>query len=224
VVVLIAVLLLLAARRFSPRAPVILAGGAVVTLLALVVLLTSTAGLALLGRSETFSSRTRIWRAVGASIGEMPWLGHGYGAFWPSPAGIRTLARAKKAINHAHNGFLDLTAELGAAGLVLVLVPLAVVGRAALRHALEGERLCLWPAAYLVYFIASNAAESGLLRHKLPWALYIAVACHVTGRRASIGAREAEDSQSYGVEPSRTERSARACTSKETPSGATITG
>jgi O-antigen ligase len=206
------------------RAGVILVGGVVATVLALTVLLPSTAGLALLRRSETFTSRTRIWRAVGASIAERPWLGHGYGSFWTSSAGRRTLVAARKQVNHAHNGLLDLAAELGAAGLVLVLVPLAVVGRAALRHALDRERLCLWPAAYLVYFIASNGAESGLLRHKLPWALYIAVACHVTDRRVRTGAREAGDFQAHGVEPSRTERSARAGTSRETPSGATITG
>jgi O-antigen ligase len=77
-------------------------------------------------------------------------------------------------------------AELGLAGLVLVLVPLGVFTAAALQHALaRGARACLWPATYLVFFVASNAGESALLRHKPYWALYVAAACHVARRHST---------------------------------------
>jgi hypothetical protein len=46
---------------------------------------------------------------------------------------------------------------------------------------------CLWPATFLVFFIVSNAAESAFFRHKVYWALYVAVACHLaqSARRES---------------------------------------
>lgn len=66
----------------------------------------------------------------------------------------------------------------------LVLVPLAGFAFAAVRHALESPiRACLRPATYLVFFVASNAAESAFLRHKIYWAIYVAVACHLARAR-----------------------------------------
>jgi hypothetical protein len=48
------------------------------------------------------------------------------------------------------------------------------------RHALRpGAHPCLWPAAFLLFFIASNLAESSLFRYALAWALYVAAACHL---------------------------------------------
>ena len=186
VIVVAAALLLLAARRWRRHAAAILAGGAAVTILAVAFLVATKPGLSLVARSETFSDRTRIWRVVGAAALETPWLGHGYGAFWPSPAGQNALALIRIPINQAHNGALDLAAELGLAGLVLVLAPLAYFAVAALRHGLDAKvRACLWPGTYFVFLIASNTAESGLLRHKLFWALYVASASHVARQRAA---------------------------------------
>jgi O-antigen ligase len=182
VTTLAAALLLLVARARRRHAVAILAGGAAATVLIVVLLITTRPGLTFVGRNETLSSRTTIWREVLSAGMQTPWLGHGYGAFWTSPSGQRALAgiHMKMPINHAHNGFLDLFAELGLTGLVLVAAPLAIVAAGAFRHALEaGAPACLWPAAYVVFFAASNVAESALLRHKIYWALYVAVACHV---------------------------------------------
>ena len=184
----VAVLLLVGARRWRRHAFAILASGAGVVGLAVALLITTKPGLTLLARSATLSDRTQIWSAVLAETRKAPWLGHGYGAFWPGPAGTQARAVVRIPVVHAHNGALDLAAELGVAGLVVVLVPLGFIAIAALRHALESHaRACLWPATYLVFFVASNAGESALLRHKLSWALYVAVACHVA-RRPSPGA------------------------------------
>lgn len=181
-IAVLAIILLLWARRWRRYASAILAAGAAGTTLALAFLLATPTGLALLARSATFSERTRIWKAVITAAMDAPWIGHGYAAFWPSPAGQQAWSTLKMRfpIGHSHNGLIDLFAELGLAGLVLVAVPLVLYSIAAVRHALAPRpRACLWPAAYMVFFLASNAAESALLRHKLYWALYVAAACHV---------------------------------------------
>jgi hypothetical protein len=46
-----------------------------------------------------------------------------------------------------------------------------------------GPAACLWPATYVVFFVASNVAESALLRHKIYWALLVAVLCHLVRHR-----------------------------------------
>ena len=178
-----AAMLLLAARRWRRHGCAILASGAVVIGLGAAFLVGTKPGLALLARSPTWTERTRIWSRVAAGVSEAPWLGHGYGAFWPGPAGAHALADIRMPISQAHNGALDLAAELGVVGLALVLVPLGFVALGALRHALDPRiGACLWPAVYVVFFAVSNAGESPILRHKLAWALYVAVACHVAGR------------------------------------------
>ena len=177
-----ATLLLLAARHWRRHARTILTTGTAAALLVPTVLLTTSSGLAFLERSETFTGRTHIWKAVAVTAMEAPWVGRGYGAFWTSAAGDAAWKRSAipDRIIHAHNGALDVFAELGAVGIALVFVPLAWVAVAALRHALASPSPgCLWPAVYLVFFMASNVAESWLFRHKLFWALYVAVACHV---------------------------------------------
>jgi exopolysaccharide production protein ExoQ len=186
----VATALLVAARVWRRQAIAILASGAAVSILVVGFLVATRPGLALMARSETLTDRTTIWKGVAAEAMQAPWIGHGYGAFWPGPGGqkAQALIGLRDRINHAHNGAIDLFAELGVAGLVLVLAPLGVFAAAAVRHALEpGARACLWPATYLVFFVASNAGESALLRHKLYWALYVAVACHV-GRNGRIAA------------------------------------
>jgi O-antigen ligase len=160
-------------------------GGTAVSILVVAFLVVTEPGLVLLARSPTLSDRTTIWKAVVHCGLEAPWIGHGYGAFWPGPGGerARALMQLPYSIGQAHNGAVDLFAELGTTGLLFVFVPLGVFTAAAVRHALEpGGYACLWPAAYLVFFLASNAGESALLRHKIYWALYVAVACHLVGR------------------------------------------
>jgi O-antigen ligase len=188
VIALAVTVVLAAARAYRSAAPAILVTGAVATTAAVLSLIGTKPGLRLMARSETFSDRTRIWQVVAAGAEEDPWFGHGYGAFWTGPAGERALAVIQLPINHAHNGAIDLYAELGIAGLVVVIVPVAWAALAAVRHALQPKpTACLWPATYIVFFIASNAAESGLLRHKLYWALFVAVLCHLVRHRSAHG-------------------------------------
>lgn len=180
--------LVLAARRWPQRAWRILIGGGVTGVLAVVLLLGTGPGLALVGRGPTFSDRTVIWRAVGKEAVQRPILGHGYAGFWPGPAGTRVRKAVRMSIGQAHDGALDVAAELGLVGLVLVFVPLALyAARAGCQVLTSSEPPCLWPLAYITFFIAANAAESSLLRHKIYWALYVAAASSVAsggGRRS----------------------------------------
>jgi O-antigen ligase len=176
-------MLLLAARRWRRHAVVILVGGSAAIILIVFFFVATPAGLELLARNPTFTDRTTIWKAVAAIADERPWLGHGYGAFWTGGGGRRVRAEIGYSTNQAHNGLVDLFAELGIVGVLLVVAPLVVFGAAALRHALATSvHGCIWPAAYLVFFLASNVAESAFLRHKIYWALYVAAACHVARR------------------------------------------
>ena len=178
----------LGARAYRRSAYAILTGGVVACSAAVLVLIGTKPGLRLLARRETFSDRTLIWQLVAARAAEDPWLGHGYGAFWTGPAGDAVVAALGKPINHSHNGAVDLYAELGRLGLIVLIVPMAIGAVAAAHHALRpGPAACLWPVTCVVFFIASNVAESALLRHKLYWALFVSVLCHLVRQLTADG-------------------------------------
>ena len=86
--------------------------------------------LALLGRDETLTDRTLIWELLIEFAQERPWLGRGYGAFWFSDVSI-LFADRWGALDHAHNGYMDLWLELGYVGVAAFVLLLLAASKAA---------------------------------------------------------------------------------------------
>ncbi len=80
--------------------------------------------------------RPAIWQGTVRAIAEAPWVGHGPGSFirvYPAHRPPEYFDRPKAApvTDHAHNEFLEVAAETGAAGLIAFLVVLGAGARAA---------------------------------------------------------------------------------------------
>lgn len=187
------------AQSSGKRAGRVLLGGVAIAgaLLALA-LWHSEQVLAWLGRDVTLSTRTIIWRLLFERWKEHPWLGYGYAAFWGGPHSPG--GEVGEALHyypwHAHNGFIDLALDLGAAGLLSFTVILAIYGLRALRTGLCARvRWALWPAAYIGWFIASNLTESELMRHdSLYWVVYLLAVAQI----ASLARAQARDARGGG--------------------------
>lgn len=133
----------------------------------------------LLGRDITLTGRTGIWSVVISKIALHPWLGYGYKGFWRGMEGdsadvyYETLFMAP----HAHNGFLDITVELGIIGFLLFLLTYV---RSCLRG-ISWLRLCptsegLLPIMYLMFIFLYNLTENTLTDpNYFVWALYTAI-------------------------------------------------
>jgi exopolysaccharide production protein ExoQ len=78
----------------------------------------------LLGKDVTLTGRTGIWSAVLDSIAKRPLFGYGYQAFWLGLEGesYRVIIAVSWVLAQAQNGFLDVTLEMGIAGLAIVLL------------------------------------------------------------------------------------------------------
>lgn len=130
------------------------------------------------GREPTLTGRTRIWEAVLVAINHRPLLGYGYGAAWLESS---SAGQAMKAAlgpwypAHAHNGFLDVTLELGAVGLALVCAVLLAAVRASIRYALRGDYpVSFFPLGVLAFTMALSLVESFLLeQNSIYWLLII---------------------------------------------------
>ncbi len=131
-----------------------------------------------LGKDLTLTGRTDIWSAMFDLIWERPWLGYGFNAVWRDwdseiTAYLwRTLAWE---CPYGHNGFMDLFAELGIAGLSVFLLSFITTyfrGVMWLRitKCIEGT----WPLMYLTFLVMYNISESTLVEtNSIFWIIYV---------------------------------------------------
>ncbi len=77
-----------------------------------------------LGRDPSLSGRTEIWEAMGEKIMQQPITGYGYNGFWLAREGesLDIWYRSKDLPPQGHNGYLNLSLDLGLVGLGLFLV------------------------------------------------------------------------------------------------------
>jgi O-antigen ligase len=71
-----------------------------------------------LGRDETLTGRTDIWRVLFQVAARSPIVGLGYGGFW----GLHPEITSQIQVPQGHNGYLDVYVELGAVGIALLTV------------------------------------------------------------------------------------------------------
>jgi O-antigen ligase len=144
------------------------------------------------GLDLTLNKRTKIWVLAGEKIRERPLLGHGYAAFWQHRDGGPSLdiQRAFRSWYpmHGHNGFVDLTLDLGLLGLALLLIPFAFYSAGSYHLAMQGRcGRAAWSSAFLVFLAVANLAESELLRHNtIYWCLYVSTVTGVNRARNGL--------------------------------------
>jgi len=131
------------------------------------------------GRDSTFTGRADLWQSASTVISKRPWLGHGYGTGWVGGGDDATTDIAQFTewnAPNAHNGFLNLTLDLGFVGLILFLVASAVALHRAIRHLrVDPSMEALWPPVLLTFVLLTNLMESLLLKYNsIDWLLYVA--------------------------------------------------
>ena len=133
-----------------------------------------------LGRDPTLTGRTLIWGfLIDYKIPNRPLLGYGRGMFWSNPwfsSGIEAAAHHIPA--HAHNGFIDLTLDVGLLGLFFFALAWSVAYAQALKLAYRSQEAAyLWPAVFLTLLLLNNYLESYLTRiTNIFWVLFVAIA------------------------------------------------
>ncbi len=132
-----------------------------------------------LGKDPSLTGRTDIWAALMRQVGEHPWTGYGYQAFWGRESIPAAFIRYETGwpVPSAHNGWIDLLIQLGwpgavAVGLTVLIATVATMFRIPVAGAREGY----WGVAYLAVFLLLSLSESVLLTNaNLPWALLLAI-------------------------------------------------
>ncbi len=132
-----------------------------------------------LGKDPTLTGRTAIWDALFRKIDERPWTGYGYNAFWGKGSEPAAWIRHQTgwSVPSAHNGWIDLLAQLGWPGAVLVGTIVASSYLLTLiRLPAAGLREGFWGVAYLTVYLLLTLSESVLLSaQSMPWTLCLAI-------------------------------------------------
>jgi O-antigen ligase len=159
-----------------------------------------------IGKDPSLSGRTDFWELAVEKIAERPWLGHGYQSFWIDKGEAEdiwkeiTKAQGDYKPPHAHNGFINLSLELGLVGLGTFLVTIGIIYLQSIAYVRSGKtNLELWPIIYTTFFFMYNHSEDTTIApNSIFWALLVATAFSslaVTQKRRSRDAQELRGSE-----------------------------
>ena len=152
------------------------------------------------GRDMTFTGRTGLWKDVLNNAAKNPVLGVGIGAFWVGPIGYamyplenwsRVTPRWRP--GQGHNGYVDVCVDLGAIGILLVVIVIGYAFAGALADFKKNFELGRLRLTLLVSIVLNNITESSLLKgtHSL-WFLFLLVAINVPTKKVTGCDRRAE--------------------------------
>jgi O-antigen ligase len=179
----------LRSRRVPPGRTATFALAALAGVIA-IIWLTYEPILTALGRDTRLTGRDTLWIAVVAKALLHPVLGYGHVAFWRGGSDYLDVWKLVGwSPPHAHNGFLDVTLELGLVGLIAMVTCLLF----ALWKALQRLKLNVagrdgaWPFLYLLFFLTINLAETSTLRHtNIYWVLFAVAVTNSVRRDAPV--------------------------------------
>ncbi len=136
-----------------------------------------------IGKDPTLTGRTQIWAAVLGQVAQRPLTGFGFAAFWNKES-VPAMVVAKQTgwvAPEAHNGWLDLLAQVGWVGLALTSVG-CLFGLVFALGRWSGRDDGWFSPLYLVIFLGMSLAESVLLSgNNLVWVVFVAVLTQLLG-------------------------------------------
>jgi O-antigen ligase len=184
--------MLLATMRRGPATAVIVVwlGVTVAATAALVMWLAPELLFKALGKDPSLTGRTDIWAGLLRQSAKHPLTGYGYGVFWTLDSVPANWIRKETGwlVPSAHNGWLDILAQLGWIGVglcALALVGPLLVAPFRFRQVRDGY----WALVFLAIFLMTTFSESFILeRNGIVWALACAAVTRLLGPAWTPGA------------------------------------
>ena len=146
-----------------------------------------------LGRDSTLTGRVDLWESAAMVIQKSPWIGHGYGTARVGEGDDASTYLARFSqwnAPDAHNGFLNLTLDLGVVGLALFIAGFVAAFGRAIAYLRENRGVeALWPLVFFGFILLTNMTETVLLKNNnLDWVLYVATVLSVAKSRKPASA------------------------------------
>jgi O-antigen ligase len=148
-----------------------------------------------LGRQSNFTGRTEIWADVISAVSN-PIVGDGFESFWIGPGGKkvwRSLSgwwHPESSINEAHNGYLEVYADLGWIGCCVIALILITGYRRAVAAFRMNPAIGSLMLAYVVVSAVYNITESAFFSPHLMWFFLLLAMFSASGVAAGLIGRE----------------------------------
>ncbi|HXC37065.1 MAG TPA: O-antigen ligase family protein [Candidatus Acidoferrales bacterium] len=129
----------------------------------------------LLGRNDTLTGRTDIWRALW-NWNINPVIGTGFEGFWLGDRRLDVQQSVLPFLNEAHNGYLETYLNLGFIGVGITAAMLLATYAKARRQLLRHFEFGRFRLAYLIAFIVYNWTEAAFRMNSFPFFMFFVVA------------------------------------------------
>lgn len=125
----------------------------------------------------TFTGRTQIWEFMLEKIEEKWVLGYGFGAFWGTGANSPNLTARYQYmwyLQSAHNGYLDIIANVGVLGLLALAFNISHFSMCADRIRRQEPYVFYLFWVFIIFVLLHNMLESSIYRLETPlWYLFL---------------------------------------------------
>jgi O-antigen ligase len=106
------------------------------------------------------TGRVPLWQVLIEQVGQHPWLGAGFAAFW-SPLNIYQVGSSELSEStSAHNGYLEELLNTGAVGLAILLAFCLVTLTVVRRRARRGDPLGWLVFLFMVFYLLLNTTNA----------------------------------------------------------------
>ena len=110
--------------------------------------------------TTNLTGRVPLWEALIEEVGERPWLGAGFSAYWGSLGILNSFQVQDLVAPSAHNGYLEELLNTGVVGLTILLAfCLSTLGTVR-RRAQRGDPLGWLVFLYMIYFLLLNLTNA----------------------------------------------------------------
>lgn len=144
----------------------------------------------LLGRNDTLTGRTDIWRTLW-NWNINPIVGTGFESFWLGQR-REDAQQILPFLNEAHNGYLETYLNLGYIGVVITLAMILATYAKSRRALLSDFEFGRFRLSYLVSFVFYNWTEAAFRLNAFPFFLFFLVAIDYPKRRVAEAPQRAE--------------------------------
>jgi exopolysaccharide production protein ExoQ len=142
----------------------------------------------------TLTGRVPLWEVLISELGQHPWIGAGFAAFWSPDNLYRIEQLTGFSATSSHNGFVEEVLNTGLVGLAILLAFFVHITVLAGRHARRGDPFGWLVLLFLIFYLLLNLTNALIQDYlQLPFLILLALlglmaSTPATGRPASSGA------------------------------------
>jgi exopolysaccharide production protein ExoQ len=110
--------------------------------------------------TETLTGRIPLWEVLLSELGQHPWIGSGFAAFWSPDNLYRIEQLSGFSATSAHNGFVEELLNTGVVGLAILLAFFFHSTAVVLRQARRGDPLGWLAFLFLIFYLLLNVTNA----------------------------------------------------------------